>query len=419
MPRAYRSSRIAAAAIFLILCGAAAPVRTQEGPAVAAGLTLEQAVEAALSRHPDVLTAQQEVRAAAARRLQAEARPDPSLSFGTDGIPFNLKGEGTEINLGLEKTFEFPGKRSLRTEIGRQGEELAALELERVRLLLAARVKRAYLRTVLAQRIAADLERSVAQLDQLIDAVRIRFEAGQSTYADILRARVEKIRLQNRIIEARRDRTAGEIELAHLLVLPEGPPPLLSTPLRFVPLDRTASQVVAAALRSRPSLKIAALRATRAESEVKLSGLNRSPDLTAGLFVPSKTFRNWGFSLGLTLPLSRMRWDGQRNEAEAGREASRISAEAASRRVRARVSAAFAELKSAEDQVRVFETRLLAEIEDELKISLEYYRYGKMEAFALLDLYRSLTEARLEYGRALYLCAVDRTDLEVAGEDGE
>ncbi len=420
MPRAHRPPRIAAAAIFLILTAWGAPswAQTREA-APGPGLTLEQAVEMALARHPDVLAAQQEIRAASARRLQAEARPDPSLSFGTDGIPFNLKDSGTEVNLGLEQTFEFPGKRSLRTAIGRQGEELAALDLERVRLLLAARVKRAYLRTVLAQRTVSDLERSVALLDQLIEAVRIRFEAGQSAYADILRARVEKIRLQNRIIEARRERTAGEIDLAHLLVLPEGPPPPLSTPLLFAPLDRTAAQVVEEALRSRPSLRIAALRTARAESEVRLAGLNRSPDLTAGLFFPSKTLHNWGFSLGLTLPLSRSRWEGQRSEAEAGRESGRIAAEAASRRVRARVASSFAELKSAEDQVRVFETRLLAEIEDELKISLEYYRYGKMEAFALLDLYRSLTEARLEYGRALYLCAVNRTDLEVAGEDGE
>jgi outer membrane protein, heavy metal efflux system len=411
--------QVAAAAIFFVLSLAASPAAAQSRPAAGPGLSLEQAVEMALSRHPDVLAARQEMRAAAARRLQAEARPDPSLTFGTDAIPFNLKGGGTEINLGLEQTFEFPGKRSLRAEIGRDGEDLATLDLERVRLLLAARVKRAYFRTVLAQRTAADLERAVSLLDQLIEDVRIRFEAGQSAYADILRARVEKARLQNRIIEARRDRNAGRIELAHLLGLPEGETPELLTPLLFAPLDKSAAQVLESARRTRPSLKIAALRAARAEAEVKLTGLNRSPDLTAGLFVPSKTFRGWGFSFGLTLPLSRPRWEGQRTEADAGRELGALGVDAAARRIGARVAAAYGELKSAEEQVKVFETKLLAEIEDELKISLEYYRYGKIEAYALLDLYRSLTEARLEHGHALYLCAVALADLDVAGEDGE
>jgi cobalt-zinc-cadmium efflux system outer membrane protein len=290
--------QVAAAAILMALWHAASPAAAQNHLTAGPGLSLDQAVEMALSRHPDVLAARQEVRAAAARRLQAEARPDPSLTFGTDAIPFDLKGGGTEINLGLEQTFEFPGKRSLRTEIGRDGEDLAALDLERIRTLLAARVKRAYYRTVLAQRTAADLERAVSLLDQLIEDVRIRFEAGQSAYADILRARVEKARLQNRIIEARRDRNAGEIELAHLLGLPAGEAPVLLTPLVFAPIDKTADQILQAARRSRPSLKIAALRAARADAEVKLTGLNRSPDLTAGLFVPSKTFRGWGFPSG-------------------------------------------------------------------------------------------------------------------------
>jgi cobalt-zinc-cadmium efflux system outer membrane protein len=411
--------RVAAAATLLVLFLAGFPAAAQNRIAAGEGLSLDQAVEMALSRHPDVLAARQEMRGAAARRLQAEARPDPSLTFSTDAIPFSLKGGATEINLGLEQTFEFPGKRSLRTEIGRDAEDLAALDLERIRLLLAARVKRASYRTVLAERSAADLERAVSLLDQLIEDVRIRFEAGQSLYADILRARVEKARLQNRIIEARRDRNAGEIELAHLLGLPAGETPALLTPLLFAPLDKSAAQVLEAARRTRPSLKIAALRAARAEAEVKLAGLNRSPDLTAGLFVPSKTFRGWGFSFGLTLPLSRPRWEGQRAEADAIRALNAIGVDAVSRRIGARVAAAYGELKTAEEQVKVFETRLLAEIEDEIKISLEYYRYGKMEAYALLDLYRSLTEAHLEHGHALYLCAVALADLDVAGEDGE
>jgi len=409
----------AAAAALLVLFLAPGRARPQSGASAGGGLTIDQAVEMALSKHPDVLTAQQEMRASSARRLQAEARPDPGLSFSTDAIPFNLKGGGTEISLGLEQTFEFPGKRALRVEIGRAGEDLAALDVERIRLILAARVKRAYFRAVLAQRTAADLERSVSQMDQMIEDIRIRFEAGQSAYADILRARVEKARLQNRIIEARRDRTAGEIELVNLIGLAAGERPRLLTPLVYAPLDKTADQLLQYARLTRPSLKIAALRVARTEAELKLAGLNRSPDLTAGLFIPSKSFRGWGVAFGVSLPLSRKRWEGQRSEADAAREASRISVDAVSRRISARIAAAHSELKTAEEQVKIFETRLLAEIEDELKISLEYYRYGKMDAYALLDLTRSLTEARLEHGRALYLYAVALADLDVAGEDGE
>jgi len=193
----------------------------------------------------------------------------------------------------------------------------------------------------------------------------------------------------------------------------------LSTPLAYAPMDKTSAEFVEAARRSRPALKIAALRSSRADDELRLAGLNRSPDFSAGLFVPSKTFKGWGVAFGLTLPLSRKRWEGERSEALAGREISRIAAESVDRRIVARIGTAYSGLRTAEAQVKVFETKLLAELEDELKISLEYYRYGKIEAYALLDLHRSLTEARLEHLRALYLYVVALADLDTAGEDGE
>ena len=73
--------------------------------------------------------------------------------------------------------------------------------------------------------------------------------------------------------------------------------------------------------------------------------------------------------------------------------------------------------KAAGDQVKVFEDKLLGEIQDEFKIAVDYFQFGKMEAYALLDLERSATEARLEYLRALYAYAVALADLESAGEE--
>jgi outer membrane protein TolC len=71
----------------------------------------------------------------------------------------------------------------------------------------------------------------------------------------------------------------------------------------------------------------------------------------------------------------------------------------------------------ADEQIRVFELDLLAALEDELRVSLDLYRYGKLEAFALIDLYRAAAEARLEHLRAVYNRAVALVDLDIAGED--
>ncbi|HMA53254.1 MAG TPA: hypothetical protein VKT17_02265, partial [Acidobacteriota bacterium] len=59
---------------------------------------------------------------------------------------------------------------------------------------------------------------------------------------------------------------------------------------------------------------------------------------------------------------------------------------------------------------------LLRELEDELGIQLDYFRYGKTEAFGLLDLYRTYILAQVEHLHALLLYNLALADLEVAGE---
>jgi len=383
-------------------------------------LSLNQAIEDALARNPDVLAAREEMKAAAARRLQAEARPDPSLSLATESIPWTLKareGRQTEFSLGIEQRFEYPGKRTGRAEIGRLGEDIAALELERVRLVVSARVKRAYSRASLAAETLAALEPTAATLERLIEHIQVRFRNGGATYADVLRARIEKARLQNRIIEARRELGAAENDLLYHMGRPAGETLRLATGLARPPLDRTASDVVSAARASRPSLKLANILADRAAAAVKLAGLNGKPDLAAGLFAPSRNFGSWGFVLGVDLPLSAKRRAGERGEAEAILASSRVAAEARDKRMAALVLRAYGEAKAAGDQVKVFEDKLLGEIQDEFKIAVDYFQFGKMEAYALLDLERSATEARLEYLQALYAYAVALADLESAGEE--
>ncbi len=413
-----RSPRRAAAillfSILPLLCLTAAG---QDAPA---GLTMAQAVAAALARHPDIAAAQAEVKAAAARTRQAEARPDPTLGFGTAAVPFSFNKEdlGTaEIDLGLEQTFEFPGKRKLRVTIGRFGEDIASWELERMRLLLAARVRRSYLRVVLADRALARIDEASGLLDGVVEAVQAQYAAGRAAYSDVLRARVDKARLRNRALEERRERQAAAAELNLLLGRPAPEPLILLTALEAAPLARGVEAIKAEAIASRPSLRMADLRAEQAAAAERLTGLNRGPDLTAGLFVPSKRLSAWGFSLGLTLPLSSKRWQGERAEAAAGFESSRAAADGLRRRLAAVIEAAYQSYILADEQVRVFELDLLAALEDELKVSLDLYRYGRLEAFALIDLYRAAAEARLEHLRAVYNRAVALVDLDIAGED--
>ncbi len=407
-------------AIFLIIALSARSAGRAQTAAAAEELTMEQAVEIALRLNPEILSAEAGIKAAVGRRQQAEARPDPTIGLGTAGLPFDLRtheGRESEIEFGLEQTFEFPGKRALRMDIGRFGEEIASLELAKSRMLVSARVRKAYLRVVLVDRTLDSISRAAGLLDRAYEAVQIQYASGRAAYGDVLRARVDLARLRNQALEARRERVAAAAELDFLLGRPPGESLRLTSGLESPPLAGSPEDIKAAALAGRPSLKIAVLLAGQAEAAERLSGLNRRPDLTAGLFVPSKRFSAWGFSLGVTLPLSGKRSGGERAEAAALREARLVAVDGLRRRLAAMVGSALESVRLAGEQVRIFELSLLSEIEEELKVSLDLYTYGKLEAYALLDLHRAASEARLEHLRAVYNESIARIDLEIAGED--
>lgn len=387
------------------------------------GITLEKAVETALARNPEVLAAQARIDAARGRTLQLKARPAPELAAGVEGIPLpGLRNEGdeVEVRLGLEQTFEYPGKRGLRTEIGRRGEDMAAADLARLRLLITAAVKRAYWSAAYAGRAVAALERSVTQIDALLEDLQARYRTGAADYADVLRVRAEKARLRNQILEQARDERAAELALAGLLGDPSGGPAVPTDELPFVPLAADPATLVERALATRPSTRLAALDMERAGAAVRLAGLERRPDIVAGLMLPSLRPNAWGVSFGLTLPFLRPgRARGAAMEAAAEAEAARFVAAAVGARLRTAVWSAFAAAKAAEQQVLVYESGLLRELEDELGIQLEYFRYGKTGAFALLDLHRAFVLAQVERLRALLLYNLALADLEVAGETAE
>ena len=373
------------------------PVSAEEKP-----LTIQEAVSTALEHNPEIVGARHALEEATGRRLQAEARPEPQLAMSTEGMPFSLKADDTtEINFGLELPIEFPGKRPLRAKIGIFGQDIASLELARTSLVVAARVRKAYWKAVLSDRTVASLESLADLLDTIIESSRIRYQAGAAAYGDVLRARVERARLQNETIEARQGREAARAELALLLGSPDRGPFILTSDLIFVPFDQTLEDVKAAARATRPSLQIAALRSERAQTASALAGKNRLPDFSLGLFFPSIRFNAWGVAFGFNLPLSRARTEGERLEAAARYAASVAAVQARAKKLDLELEISYAAVRAAADQVRLFEQELLAEMEEEIRSGLTQYQYGKIESYSLLDLFRTYAAAVLERLKAL------------------
>lgn len=384
------------------------------------GLTLEQAVKIALQRNPEILLAQKDMVTATAKRLQMEAISDPDIVFRDEGLSLKKnasEGEGKEYSFGIEQGLEFPGKRALRGEIGRFGEDLAALALDKARLLLSARVKKAYYKAVLSRRTLESLENASSLLDQFIENILVKYRTGGASYSDVLRAKVEKARIRNQIIAEQKEGATAHAELNLLLGRKGDEFMLLTTDLAYLPLDKDLPTLKDEARTTSPTLKIVTSKRRQSETGLKLAFKSRLPDFLLGLYFPSLRTGSWGFSVGLTVPLWRTRQKGEIMEADAANGIALISAEKEERRIMARLETAYSSVRAAEEQLKIFEQQLLKDIEDDVKLGISNYQYGKIEFFSLLDLYRTFAAVRLEHLKSLYLYLISLADLEVAGEE--
>ncbi len=108
-----------------------------QDPAASKALELPDAVRQALERNPQLRAAQFGVQAAAGRRLQAGAIPNPTLSAEVENFGGSGESQGfdqSETTVALEQTFELGGKRAARLDAANGETRLAERDRDALRL---------------------------------------------------------------------------------------------------------------------------------------------------------------------------------------------------------------------------------------------------------------------------------------------
>jgi outer membrane protein, heavy metal efflux system len=379
-------------------------------------VTLDEAVAQSLARHPDILRAQQGVEAARGRSRVLGAFSSPELTYQSAGLRLWGSGTDREFSLGIHQQFEFPGKRGLRRDIGKSGEEQAALELERTKNLVRNRVEKAYFEAAASERRLSVLESVLATLKEYSDLAAERYKNGQTPYLDLVRGRLETLRVQNEIVEGRRE--LKEKTAALLLSTGEGSyePLTFPTEIGFTPLGQSLEELKERALDG-SSLRLVNALSAQAGLAASLAKKSRLPDVTFGLYGLSKKLGSWGFEIDLTLPFFSRGPGGAVIEAEALSQQAAISVQGQTLRVLFALEKAFADAKALEEQIGLFRDSLIRDVEEALKAGLVNYQYGKSDALGVLDIVRSLKEVRAEYLRALLNHRLALIEIAAAGEE--
>ncbi|MHB8873625.1 MAG: TolC family protein [Myxococcaceae bacterium] len=277
----------------------------------AADPVLEALIAETLLRSPDLAAAKEQAKADVQRAPQAGAMPDPtlSLSYQNDGFTSIEYGkmETSWASIMVSQPLPWPGKRGLREQVADSEARQSEARLGRTRLSLEAEVRRGYIDLLLARDqlvLLADAEGLWQQAEGL---AKIRYEVGEGTQADLLRAQLERTRLVQRRWTLEADERATLASLNRLRVHPLDEP--IATSVRLAELGDPPVPAVEAALADglarSPELAEAAIAIERSTGQVALARRDRYPDLgvSAGVMPRGALMPMWQVGLSVTLPL--------------------------------------------------------------------------------------------------------------------
>lgn len=370
-----------------------------------------EAIRLVLERNPQVEAARNAYEAARAQARQAGALPDPELEFEFEEVPaLGSLGHYGERTIELSQRVELPLKWWHRLQAGRQHAEATRLAVfEMTKLDISLQAKQAYDRIALQKSLLHHARQDLGLAQSILRQANIRFEAGDVPQLDVMRASVEVGRAINRLTAAKNDLSATKTALNALLARPLQTPFAIADSLVYQPVETDLDPLTSAALKQRPDLAGTELQLKALQSQQAAATAAYWPDLNVGLGRQRRHEAggheedSWQVRFGLELPLwafSRQR--GERTEAKA--EVAKVAAErdAVRYQVLLETEQAYLDLKTAEEQVALFQGQILPEAKRAFEVAGRSYDEGKLTYLELLETQRTWIETQIEYAHALF-----------------
>lgn len=439
---------IGCAAATLILFGTSAGLAAQETPGDA---SLAALLEEAEARNPKLLAAQRSAESAAARVPQAGALPDPVLSFGVMNVPASdpslHRDMMTMATIQVGEQFPFFGKLGLREDLARLRAEAAEWEVERVRQKVLADVKTAYHEIYFLDRAVGVTSRNEALVGEFARLTSAKYGVGTGVQPDVLKAQVERTRLDEQLVALRAQRSAALARLNALLNRPTDAPlpstelpeyirtaalvdgendvaftsgALAATPnmaSRLAPGIPNVAELQQLALEHNPLIQAHVRRVAAQKSAVSLAKKAKLPDFTVSVAYSRRPDLTDFVNLMVSAPIPVF---AGRKQDQAVREEAATLAEhqamhsAMVNKVNSEIASLAAELRRARDQIVLLNDGILPQARTSLASSAASYQVGNVDFLTLLDAQVTLFRHELDYHKLLADFATSVAKLERA-----
>jgi cobalt-zinc-cadmium efflux system outer membrane protein len=406
-------ARISAVGLWLLLVLTAAHLTAQEP---AAQLTLEQALQAAFERSPEVRARRAELEEARGRLLTARTypwNPEVSIEAAARDTP---EGRGRDRGIEVSQEIEIGGQRGRRSAVAEASLAGAEARFRHEERQLAGRVALAFADAVRARELLRIEETDAALANDLLRFEEKRLEAGAATQIELNLARAAAGRSGRRVALARGSYSEARSVLAETIGLapaaaPEPAGDLTAGAVELPPLG----ELVRSALENREDL--AALRNFEEASRSQV-GLEKSlalPNLVVRAFQnrEGSTDNIAGGGLALGIPL----FNRNRGAIAAARAAAeRSAAETAAGRllVEREVATAFAAYQAASAASEGLRSQVIGNLAENLSLLQRSFEEGKISRGDLFLFRRELVDSQRDFLDATAQALQSRVRLDLA-----
>jgi cobalt-zinc-cadmium efflux system outer membrane protein len=376
----------------VLLAVAALSATAQTAPS--APLTLQQVVELARTKNPNLLAAQQNLLSVKAQEIQAAVRQNPNLAVtGTNvSLPTSNPAGPYAYSAQLSRLFERGEKRRWRLDSARSTTDQTRDQyaLQEQQTLLA--VKQAFTNMLLAKAALKLAQDNLKDYRHELDINKARYDAG-----DIGKIDYERLDLQ--LAQFETDESNAEAALSQAsyqlqtLAGVEHPSDGFDIAGDIVPpaLTTTMTELEQKALAARPDYKAARDGVRVADAGVKLAYANGTTDPTLeGEYDRSGTSNSAGFNISIPLRIFD-RNQGNKETAKYLAQASRFSEIAARNQVYSDVDQAWVGYTTSKALSDRYNGHYLDEAKDVLAIAQFAYEHG---GIALLDYLNAIQDDR-------------------------
>jgi outer membrane protein, heavy metal efflux system len=376
-------------------------------------LSLTELEGMALKTHPSLQVTGAEIKKSEAELRIVRQYPNPELEgqvSGQKGLENGVKGTG--YTFGLSQTIEWPGPRRKKQEAARFAIDAAQHKLTQEQINVQARCRELYYRVLAGEQALKIAAENLESAQKLLDIAEKRVRLGESRPIELVKARVEFLNLEREHDKARTS-LAGDHQALQLF-LSKGLPPDFTlsgeseTVEALVPIGRWQ----AAASAAHPLLAAQEAQVRQAESVLGAERLAAwKPEVTVKAFhTRDVDLQATGGGLSFPIPL----WNRKKGEVDRA-AASKNQAESElmllKQDMAAKIAAQYSLYETARRQVQSFQSAILKEAAESLRVAQFAYEHGETGLLELLDSRRVYRTTEQEYYRAMLDYRLARVEL--------